>query len=124
VLLVRTRVDRSAIHGLGLFAAEHVPRGTRVWCFTPGFDLELDPAVLDEQPALLRERLEHYGYVDPQLSRYILCCDDARFINHSSNPNLTTDRSLGRHGVDVACRDIAPGDELTIDYLTIEGSRP
>ncbi|HXG03802.1 MAG TPA: hypothetical protein VNO23_10370 [Candidatus Binatia bacterium] len=29
MLLVRTRVDRSPIHGLGLFAAEPIPREAR-----------------------------------------------------------------------------------------------
>lgn len=46
MLLVRVRVDRSPIHGLGVFAAEPIARGTDVWRFTPGFDLEAHPALL------------------------------------------------------------------------------
>ncbi|HXG17089.1 MAG TPA: SET domain-containing protein [Calidithermus sp.] len=124
MLLVRTRVDRSPIHGLGLFADEPIPKGTDVWRFTPGFDLDLDPGVLDAQPPIVRSRLLHYGYIDRRLGRYILCCDDARFINHSDSPNIGPDFARDRYGVDVALRDIAPGEELTVDYRLLEGSRP
>jgi uncharacterized protein len=124
MLLIKTRVDKSAIHGLGLFAAEPIAANKPIWRFTPGFDLELDPSVLESQPDILRECLLHYGYIDPKLNRYILCCDDARFINHSNTPNIRTDYSLDRFGVDLALREIRIGDELTIDYESIEGTRP
>lgn len=124
MLLVKTRINKSQIHGFGLFAAEPIARGTPIWRFTPGFDLDLDPAALSSQPAAFREMLLHYGYIDSRINRYILCCDDARFINHSDTPNIRSDLSLDHYGVDVATRDIANGDELTIDYESIEGSRP
>jgi hypothetical protein len=88
MLLVRTRIAPSPIHGLGLPAAEPIRRGTRVWRFTPGFDLDLDPSCLDVLVPEQRQRLLHYGYIDPRLRRFILCCDDARFINHSNTPNI------------------------------------
>lgn len=93
-----------------------------MWRFTPGFDLDLDPKSLEEQPAGFRERLMHYGYVDRRLDRFILCCDDARFINHSDAANIRPDFALDRHGVDIALRDIAAGEEITIDYRFIEGA--
>lgn len=124
MLLVKTRIARSSIHGFGLFAAERIDKDTPVWRFTPHFDLDLDPAILETQPAVFRERLLHYGYIDPRINRYILCCDDARFINHSNMPNLRTDYSLDPYGIDIAARDIDAGEELTIDYEVIEGFRP
>ena len=124
MLLVRTRIGKSPIHGPGLFAAEDIAKNTPIWRFTPGFDLDLDPGVLDDQPAVFREQLLHYGYIDPRLNRYVLCCDDARFINHSTTLNVLSDFSLDLHGVDVAVRDIKAGEELTIDYESVEGVRP
>ena len=124
MLLIRVRVDWSPIDGLGVFAAEPVAKGAEVWRFTPGFDLDLDPAVVEAQPAHFRDYLLRYGYVDPRLGRYILCCDDARFINHSDTPNLRPDYVLDRYGVDIAARDIAAGEELTVDYRTVEGKGP
>lgn len=124
MLLVQVRVAASPIHGLGVFAVAPIARGTVVWRFTPGFDLDLDPALLDAQPAHFRAVLLHYGYIDPRLNRFILCCDDARFINHSDTPNLLMDPTDDRYAVDVAARDIAAGEEMTVDYALVEGSRP
>ena len=124
MLLVPVRIGPSTLHGLGVFAVVRIAQGTRVWQFTPGFDLDLDPALLDLQPPHFRDTMLHYGYVDPLLNRFILCCDDCRFMNHSDSPNLRTDRSVDRYGIDVAARDIEPGEELTIDYEGVEGSRP
>jgi hypothetical protein len=76
--------------------------------------LDLDPAILKEQPQIFRESLMHYGYVDPRLNRFILCCDDARFINHSDAPNVGPDLTDDVYGIDVA-RDIEHGEEITVD---------
>ena len=124
MLLVPTYLDRSQLHGIGVFAATPIPAGTLVWRFTPGFDLDLDPTVLASQPDHFRDRLLHYGYIDRRLDRYILCCDDARFLNHSDDPNLASDFTLDRHGVDIAIRDIAAGEEMTVDYGLLEGKTP
>lgn len=122
MLRIRTEIRPSPIHGIGLFAAEGVERGREVWRFTPGFDLELDLAALDGLPDHQRERLLHYGYVDRLLGRFVLCCDDARFINHSREPNIASDRSRDPRGVDVAVREIRHGEEITIDYESFEES--
>src|SRR5512135_504712 len=44
----------------------------------------------------------------------------AMFINHSCAPNCTTEEIDGRVWI-VALRDIAPGEELTYDYLLYDG---
>jgi len=124
MLLVRTRLAPSAIHGLGVFTLEPIAQGAEVWRFTPGFDLDLDPKLLEGQPPHVREWLLVYGYLDPRLKRFILCCDDARFLNHSATPNLRPDFTRDRYGVDVALRDIAAGDELTVDYALVDGILP
>lgn len=124
MLLITVRVDRSPIHGLGAFAVQPIAKGAEVWRFTPGFDLDLDPAALDDLPEHFRDTLLHYGYVDPRLGRFILNCDDGRFLNHSETPNVVTDASRDHYGVDVAARDIAAGEELTVDYAWVEGRRP
>jgi SET domain-containing protein len=124
MLLVRTRLAPSAIHGLGVFAAEPIARGAEVWRFTPGFDLDLEPQALEALPEHAREWLLVYGYLDPRLKRFILCCDDARYLNHSAAPNLRPDFAREPHGVDLALRDIAAGEELTVDYALVDGILP
>jgi SET domain-containing protein len=120
MLLVRVTVAPSSIHGLGVFAAESVPRGTAVWRFTPGFDLECPAETLEGLSLLQRERLLHYGYLERRSGLFVLCCDDARFLNHSAAPNLVNEPDGTRHGVDRAARDIAVGEELTVDYHSFE----
>lgn len=122
MLHVPVTVRPSPVHGLGAFAAAPIARGALVWDFTPDFDLEVAPSALDTVPPLLRERLRHYGYVDKHLNKYVLCCDDARFLNHSANPNLVHDATGGGHGCDRAARDIAVGEELTLDYGAFENT--
>jgi hypothetical protein len=96
--------------------------GTLVWRFTKGFDLDLDPKLLDEQPP--RQVMLHYGYIHPQLNRFILCCDDNRFANRSNTPNIGIEFEADPYGLDVAAGDLEAGKELTVDYEFVEGSRP
>ena len=124
MLLVKTRIDRSRIHGFGLFAAEPILQGTPVWRFTPWFDLEMSPPCLEMLTGEQRASLLHYGYIDPRLGSFILCCDDARFVNHSDTPNTFPHFTEDRHGVDIAVRDIEKGEEITTDYRIVEGIRP
>ena len=124
MLLIPVQVNKSPIHGIGIFASQAIEADTYIWRFTPGFDLDIDPSVLELQPAHFREKMLHYGYIDPRRNRFILCCDDYRFINHSDTPNVRVDSGKELYGVDFAARDIQVGEELTIDYGIVEGRRP
>ena len=124
MLLVPVRVDRSSIHGMGVFALQRIEKNKRVWQFTPGFDLDLDPSALEQHPAHFRATMLHYGYIDPRRNRFILCCDDYRFVNHSDTPSIQVDTTTDPYGIDFAARDIDAGEELTVDYGMVEGARP
>ena len=123
MLLVPTRLAQSAIHGLGVFAVAPIAKGTAIWRFASGLDMEFDPAIVDTLPAHVQTFFSHYGYLDRNMKRIILCFDDARFVNHSDTPNVATDYAQDAYGLDVALRDIAAGEELTMDYGGFEESR-
>lgn len=123
MLLVRTYLDRSAIHGIGLFAAERIPKGTVLWRLEPSIDLLLEPGAIAALHPAAREQIEKYSYVDLVLRKHVLCGDDARFFNHSDAPNCH-DFPDENGGTTVAARDIEPGEELTCDYATIDASHP
>jgi len=115
MLRVRTRLDRSTIHGLGVFAAEDLPRGTVVWRLDPGPDVLLDEAVVAALPAAARAQIDRYAYHDPVRGCRVLCGDDARFFNHATDANCG-DSPVEGADVTVALRDIVAGEELTWDY--------
>lgn len=121
MMLVRTRRQQSAIHGTGLFAEEPIPAGTPTWRFTPGLDQALHPDAVAALSDLAREWLVTYAYLDIRTGLYVLCADDARFMNHSDTPNVGGDYDREPvFGLDVALRDIAAGEELTCDYRTFD----
>ena len=120
MLLVPTRIGPSAIHGIGVFAVAPIVKGTPVWRFEKGLDMEFAPDFAAHFPEHVRAFFAQYGYVDRNLNRLILCFDDARFVNHSDAPNVGTDYAQDPHGLDLALRDIAAGEELTMDYAGFE----
>jgi SET domain-containing protein len=122
MLLVPTRIAPSTIHGIGVFAVDPIAAGTPVWRFHKGLDMEFGAEVLDGLPAHVRTFFAHYGYLDRNVKRIILCFDDARFVNHSDTPNVATDYAQDPYGLDVALRDIAAGEEITMDYAGFEES--
>jgi SET domain-containing protein len=116
------KVRRSRIHGSGVFATRRIRKGTRV-------------------AEYLGERISHqeadarYAAMDADDGHTFLfvvddkvCIDagvdgnDARFINHSCDPNCESNIEGGRVFID-AIRTIEPGEELGYDYaLTWESS--
>ena len=114
MLLVKTKKGVSAIHGIGLFADEFIPEGRAIWIFHPGFDQRWPSSALTDLPEPARAQLEHYGYTN-MVGDLVLCADDARFFNHSSDPN-TKDVAGSEEGITVAARDIFPHEEITCDY--------
>ncbi|MBI2056829.1 SET domain-containing protein [Candidatus Pacearchaeota archaeon] len=116
MLLVKTYLDKSKIQGIGLFADEFIPKGTLIWKFAPGFDFVLTKKDLDKLPEIAKVWVLHFGYYDANEGGYVICVDDARFFNHSENPN--TDNPP--EGWTVANKDIHKGEELTHNYFDFD----
>ncbi len=115
MLLVKTKLDKSSTHGIGLFAAEFIPKGTITWKYDPEYDTCFTQECIDILPESFRERFLDYLYLDFKLKKYILCCDDQRFINYSKKPNIQS-----KPDRDIAKKDIHIGEELTCDYEDYE----
>ena len=94
------------------------------WKFSPGFDLELPLDFPASLAASARRRFLKYSYISPVTGHYILCSDDARFFNHSDDPNVISTPVAGeQEGMDIAARDVNAGEELLYDYRVF-GERP
>ena len=113
-MFVKTEIRESGVYGKALFAAEAIGKGTIVCSFTLGSGVvtedEYVAAVADNRQPVTRTGTRYVG-------RYFTFGNEAapyNFINHSFKPTL-----LCHCGVVLALRDLAPGDELTIDYRTL-----
>ena len=116
MLLVKTYLDKSKIHGIGLFAGEFIKKGRSIWKFTLNIDFYISKKEFDRLPKLSKAWVKHYGYYDKQSKKWTICVDDARFFNHSDNPN--TDNITGKETI--AKRNIKKGEELTCDYFEFD----
>ena len=104
--------------GLGVVATRPIPRGTITWVLDP-----LDQIIPAERyatmPPHIQTLLHRYGYLTAA-EDWVLCWDHARFVNHSCEPNCL---SPGMN-IEIAVRDIAPGEQLTDDYSTLHLEAP
>ncbi|MCC6303767.1 MAG: SET domain-containing protein [Rhodobacteraceae bacterium] len=119
VLLVRTVVKESPIHGLGLFADEFIPRGTEIWRFDPLLDRVLPLAELDRLPDHVRLFVEVYSEYFPERGLLVLSGDNDRFTNHAADPNTEVVLPNAPDARVIATRDIEVGAEITCDYTVI-----
>jgi hypothetical protein len=113
MLLVKTYIDQSAIHGLGVFADEFIRKGKKIWRFVEGYDRIYSPKQFAELPKAAKDFVRFYGYrVDGEI---ILTVDHDRNINHSENAN-----TVWQSGYSIARRNIRKGEEITNDYRDID----
>ena len=113
MMLIKSYVAPSGIHGNGLFAAEDIKAGTKIWEFMEGLEVVIPADSLDRFPETVREYLDCYTYPhQSQKGKLILDGDHGRFMNHSEMPN--TDFKTPTSGY--ATQDIPAGAELTCNY--------
>jgi uncharacterized protein len=96
--------------GYGVFVTRPIPKGTVVWVRC-ALDIALSPAQVQELGEAYRPILDHFAYFDPS-GTAILCWDIARYVNHSCRAAMMP---VGEE-VEIAVRDLQPGDHLTCDY--------
>ncbi len=96
--------------GYGVVALKPIPKGTITWA-NDKLDRKFTPKEVRSMDLLYQQVLDKYTYRNAE-GHYILCWDNARFVNHSSNSNCMTTA----YEFEIAIRDIAPGGELTDDY--------
>ena len=109
---------KSAVHGHGVFAAESIPKNTRIIDYAG--ELIRNDEECEAREERYRERGELWVFrVNRAWSRDANVDGNiARFINHSCRPNCWFEIA-GRTIWIRASRLITPGEELTYDYATI-----
>lgn len=124
MLLVKTRVLRSPIHGFGLFADEFLHTHRHIWAFNPKVDIIMPERFYKILPLESQRLLDFFAAWDKGI--IYLDGDDARYLNHSSTPNVRSGPAKESMWV---TRDIHPGEELLCDYREFdeksrEGTEP
>jgi len=121
MLLVKTSLRQSSIHGLGLFADEFIPKGTRTWEYNPMFDMLFTPHHLYTFSVEGQRQMKMYTYWSNQLNGYVLCSDTGKHMNHADNPN-TDHIEVNVFQWEIANCDIQIGEEITCDYKTFDAN--
>lgn len=115
MLLVKTYINNSRIHGLGVFAGEFIPKGAKIWRFVTGFDRFYSRKQFARLPKPARDFIKLHGY--QWKNEILLSIDHDTFMNHSDDPN-----TYYHNGYVIARRDIRKGSEITNDYRAFETS--
>lgn len=99
-------IQKSAIHGVGLFSRREIPKGAY-----------LGIAMIKKSAA--HEHHEHLieGYGDSSEDEWMRVIG-ARFVNHTSNPNIRLEY-YGTQVVAYALQKISIGEEITANYIDI-----
>ena len=113
---VYARLGSSPIHGVGAFALRPIPAGTVI--FRDDDDMVwIDRAEIDELPEAIRRLYVHYGLWRGDrvgCPRSFNKLTPAWFVNHGEDaPNLRLNEDDFQF---YAARDIAVGEELTVNY--------
>jgi len=115
MLQVKTYIDKSSIHGIGLFAEEFIPKGTIVWIMSD-LDMILEQEEFDKLPIIAQDYIRKHGDWDIQMQKITMSFDNDKFINHSDKPNLRYNKNQTTE----SNKDILKGEEITINYFEFD----
>ena len=113
MIVVKTKLDRSLISGIGLFADQDIMKGDLIWKMTSISSFQISPDKYKELSQIEKDFIiqKDYYWMDND-GNYLIPLDDSRFVNHSNDPNIIEQDD--NHCI--ASRDIKQNEELTIDY--------
>ncbi len=102
-------VCSSEIEGLGINIGENAKRGDVISRITGEIKFKVNKGKRDAQA--------HPNWIGIKKDHWIDPAKPYKFLNHSCNPSAGIKGSVSL----VALRDLQEGEEVTIDYSTIEG---
>jgi hypothetical protein len=108
-------VKKSPIAGKGGFARKHIPKGTRVIEYKGERVNEAEADRRYDDDAMEVHHTFLFGLENGTCIDAAVRGNDARFINHSCDPNCEAIEEDDRIFIE-AMRDIERGEELTYDY--------
>lgn len=118
----KVEVRKSGVHGKGVYARESIRKGERIIEYTGkrmpwGYAMDLPPRDPDDPFHTFFFSLDSGDVIDAAQGG-----NDARWINHSCDPNCETTEEDDRIFI-YALRAIRPGEELFYDYKIVPAER-
>ena len=114
-------IKPSPLHGIGVFAIRDIPKGTKnIFSKGVGDWIKVSKEEVDALPQHSKDLIENHCLFDED--HYFIpdygfkLVDLVIYLNHSETPNVI---SLNDGEEFEAIRDIAIGEELLVDYVTI-----
>lgn len=112
------KLKNSPVHGIGVFAIQHIPKGCKdIFSKGPEEWIKLPIKEVESLPTHSRSLIETYCLFDEE--NYFVpesgfkTIDPVIYLNHSAEPNI---KSLKDGEEFEALTDISPGQELLINY--------
>ena len=88
MLLIDHYVAKSTIHGLGVYSADFVPEGQKVWEFHPAINKIVPVAEFKGLPRYVRLQIESRSEYLREQNAFLTSLDGDQFTNHSDDPKL------------------------------------
>ena len=110
MLVVKTFLKETEFKGIGLFAGIDLTDGQIIHVTDKNFNKTFSKEEIEYFGPLQKEFCETY-MIHLEGGNCVLDLDNARFINHSSEPNL-----LATTEYIMTTRNIVAGEELLLDY--------
>jgi len=112
-------LDKSSVHGIGLFADQDVKKGELIYSASPALDLNISQEKFDSLRPKEQQEIKYWGFWVEAEKVWHVDFDNSKFLNHSEWGNVTQDFSHPEAWL-VALRDIKQGEELTQNHLEFE----
>lgn len=116
---IKYRLDKSTVHGIGIYADQDIKKGEIIFTASPILDVDITQEQFNSLNEAEQKEVRYWGFFDVPSQKWHVDFDHIHFINHSYTPNTTQDFSHPEAYI-VAARDILAGEELTQNYLEFE----
>ena len=107
MFIIDTYLDKSAIQGVGVFSKENIKKGRKIKEVRPEFEIRFNKTNLPRMSLALANFIQTHAHEENE-NEYCLGIDNEKYLNHSDNPTVDEEG--------YALKNIAIGDEITIDY--------